>query len=78
VLVAALKTTSKPVGMEDVLVQFDLSPASKTMWDRYMVNVAYKVGVGKLSVEAAKLVTATAELANSGANTYTLAKFSLT
>lgn len=76
VVVAALLTTSKKADMEGALVQFDLSPASRTQWLRYQANSAFAVKMGKFAPEQVLHVKANAELATQGSNTYTMAKFS--
>jgi len=77
VVVVALMTTAKSKDMEGTLVQLDLSPANKTQWSRYVINSAFGVKIGKFTVEQSKIVKAECEIATSGTNTYTLAKFSV-
>lgn len=77
VVVGALMSTSKPVGMEGTLVQFDLSPISRTHWLRYTANSAYGLKIGKYTPDQLQKVVATAELATSGTNTFTFARFSV-
>jgi len=75
VLVGAIESAAKTDKFNNELMQFDLSPASRTQWERYMANAAYQLKVGRLTEDRAKRVKATAELAQNGSNTYTLAKF---
>ena len=80
VVVGALMKTSKPVDMvEGTLVQFDLSPASRTQWDRFTANTAFQVKMGKFKSDQVTKVRATTEIAKGPDNsTYTLAKFAVT
>lgn len=76
VVVGAIMSTSKKVDMEGNLVQFDLSPANRTQWERHTANLAFKVKIGKYTEDQVSKVRATAELAtNLVGQTYTLAKF---
>lgn len=78
VVVGALMKTSKPVDMEGTLVQFDLSPASRTQWDRFTANTAFQVKMGKFKSDQVTKVRATAEITKGPDNsTYTLAKFAV-
>jgi len=76
VVVAALQVCAKNGDTYNgTLAQFDLSPASKTQFDRYKANTAYSLGKGAITAEQATQVKATAELAQKGTDTYTVAKF---
>ena len=77
VVVVALIKTVKNKDEEGSLVQLDLSPANRTQWTRYMVNAARKVQIGMNTAQQVLKVTATAEIATSGSNIYTLAKFAV-
>lgn len=77
VVVGAIVTTSKPSDLVGQLVQFDLSPMSRTMWNRFSANVAYGMKIGKYTAEQVTKIRANAETAVNGTNTYTLARFSV-
>lgn len=77
VVVGAVESTAKPSDLEGTLVQFDLSPASRVHWNRYTANAAFLVKKGKYTAEQLTKVRATAELATSGTNTYTMARFAV-
>jgi len=79
VVVAALLEVSKATAKdkEGCLVQFDLSPANRTQWLRYAANTAFQIKMGKFTQEQVMRVTATAEIANSNGNNYTLSKFAV-
>ena len=77
VLVGAVTAASKTANYNGTLMQFDLSPTSRTQWLRYQANAAYAIKVGKHTEDQVKMVKAQAELAQNGSNTYTLFKFSV-
>jgi len=75
VLVVALEGASKSDKFNNTLVQIDLSPSSRTMWNRYMANVAYGLSIGKTTVEKACRVKAETSIARNGTNTFTQVVF---
>lgn len=76
VLVGPLLSRSKGDGLVDELVQLDLPPTSKAMFDRYMANCAWKIKSGKLDPEASKRIKLTARVAKgSGTIKYTVVDF---
>lgn len=76
VLVGPLLSRTKGDGLVDELIQIDLAPTSKAMFDRYMANCAWKIKSGKLDPEAAKRVKLTARVAKgSGTIKYTVVDF---
>lgn len=77
VLVGAIEKTAKPSDLLGTLVQFDLSPVSRTHWMRYMANSAFLVRGGRYTAEQLTHVKATAETAVNGTNTFTLSRFSV-
>lgn len=76
VLVVALESAIKSDKFNSSLVQIDLSPSSRTMWKRYMANVAYGVSIGKTQPEKASRVKAETVIARNGTNTFTQVQFS--
>ena len=76
VLVGPLLERAKGDGLIDELIQLDLAPTSKAMFDRYMANCAWKIKSGKLDPEAAKRIKLTARVAKgSGTIKYTVVDF---
>ena len=75
VVVGAIESAVKTDAFNRKPVQFDLSPASRTQWKRYMAQAAYSLHIGALTGEQVARVKATTRVANNGSNTYTLAQF---
>ena len=75
VLVGALLARAKGSDLIDELVQIDLAPSSKGLFDRYMANAAWKIKSGKLDPEVAKRIDLSARVAKNGKNTYTVVDF---
>lgn len=75
VVVAAIESAAKTDKFNGQLVQFDLSPSSRTMWKRYTANVAYALSVGTTTAEKVSRVKAETTIQQSGANTFTQVVF---
>lgn len=76
VVVAAVESAVKTDKFNGQLVQFDLSPSSRTMWKRYTANVAYALSTGQASVDSISRVKAETVIQQSGTNTFTQVVFS--
>lgn len=76
VVVAAVESAAKSDKFNGQLVQFDLSPSSRTMWKRYTANVAYALSVGTLKPEQVNRVKAETTIQQNGTNTFTQVMFS--
>lgn len=78
VVVAAIETAAKTDKFNGTLMQLDLSPASRTMWNRFLANAAYGLKIGKYNEESVKRVKAETSLAQGkGNNTYTKVSFTV-
>jgi hypothetical protein len=77
IVVAAIEGAAKTDKFNGALVQFDLSPASRTQWMRYTANVAYGLSVGKFKPEQVSRVKAETVLSQKGTDTFTLVQFSV-
>lgn len=78
VVVGAVESAIKTSDFNGKLVQFDLSPASRTQWKRYMAEAAYALAVGSKQPEQIKRIKVTTRIANgTGNTTYTLAQFAV-
>lgn len=78
VLVGAVESSAKTDKFNGQLVQFDLSPASRTQWVRFTANVAYGLKIGKYTAEQVNRISAETTLAQGkGNDTYTLVQFSV-
>lgn len=76
VVVGAIESAIKTETFNGKLVQFDLSPASRTQWKRYMAEAAYALAMGGKTPEQIKRIKVTTRIANGAGNTsYTLAQF---
>lgn len=75
VVVGAIESASKTDKYNGTLVQFDLSPASRTMWMRFMANAAYGLNTNRYTAEEVKRVKATTNVASRGSDSYTQATF---
>lgn len=75
VVVGALKSASKTDKFNGKLVQFDLSPASRTLWLRFAANTTYGLSAGRITREQMENVSAEALLKSRGNDTYTVAEF---
>jgi uncharacterized protein (DUF4415 family) len=75
VVVGAIEASAKASQYNGTLMQFDLSPKSRTQWQRYMANVAYGLHIGKYTEEQVLRIKAVAKLATAGTDTYTQATF---
>ena len=77
VIVGALNAAEKSEAFDGLLMQIDLSPKSKSQFDRYLIQSAFDLAKGKITEEQAKLVDIIAEVATNTANqSYTICKFS--
>lgn len=78
VLVGAVESAAKSDKFNGQLVQFDLSPSSRTQWVRFTANVAYGLKIGKFTSEQVNRISAETVLAQGKANdTYTLVQFNV-
>lgn len=77
VVVGAITSAAKTEKFNGQLVQFDLSPASRTMWQRFVANVTYGLTTGRITQEQVSKVKAEAQLKSRGSDTYTVAAFTL-
>lgn len=77
VVVAAIESAAKTSAFNGELMQFDLSPSSRVMWNRFMANVAYGLSIGKYTTEQVKRVKAETLLQTKGNDTFTVVKFSV-
>jgi hypothetical protein len=77
VVVAAIEGAAKTDKFNGTLMQFDLSPASRTQWMRYTANVAYGLSVGKFKPEQVSRVKAETVLSQKGTDTFTLVQFNV-
>lgn len=84
---AALKERAVVVGMvitaertdkfNDEPVQFDLSPSSRVMWNRYLNKCKLKIKAGKMKVEQALVIKATTVSAVKNGKDFSHADFSV-
>lgn len=77
VVVAAIESFLKSEEHNGTVMQFDLSPASKVQWDRFLLNTGYGIKVGRVDPAKANRVKAEAVATSAGSNVYTLVKFKL-
>lgn len=78
VVVAAVESAAKTDKFNGTLMQIDLSPASRTMWNRFLANAAYGLKIGKYNEESVKRIKAETSLAQGkGNNTYTKVSFTV-
>lgn len=76
VLVGALIDPGKLPAMRDRLVQLDLAPTSKTLYDRYTIQAAFDIGRGKTTLEESRNLRLTAKVTKNANNKiYTLVQF---
>lgn len=77
VIVGALVQAEKTADFDGLLMQIDLSPKSKSQFDRYLIQSAFDLAKGKITEEQAKLVDIVAEVTeNAAKQSYTICKFS--
>lgn len=76
VVVGAIIAAAKTDKFNGKLVQFDMSPASRTQWQRFVANATYALTTGRLSQEAFSKVRAEANVKSSKDNDFTVANFS--
>lgn len=77
VIVGALMSAEKTADFDGLLMQIDLSPKSKSQFDRYLIQSAFDLAKGKITEEQAKLVDIVAEVTeNAAKQSYTICKFS--
>lgn len=78
VVVAAIESAAKTDKFNGTLMQLDLSPASRTMWNRFLANAAYGLKIGKYTEESVKRIKAETSIAQGkGNNTYTKVSFTV-
>ena len=73
VVVGAVESAAKSDKLNGNLVQFDLSPESRVLFDRFRATTAYGVRVGKIDPAKCTRIKATTRLVTKGSNTYTVA-----
>ena len=76
VVVGAVTNAAKTDKFNGQLVQFDLSPASRTLWQRFAISAAYGLTTGRVTAAQVSKVKAEALLKSRGNDTYTVASFS--
>ena len=76
-VVGAVQSASKTSDFNGVLVQFDLSPESRVLFQRYQATTAYGVRTGRVDPNKATTIKASARLVTKGSNTYTVADMSI-
>lgn len=74
-VVGAVQSASKTDKLNGSLVQFDLSPESRVLFQRYQATAAYGIRVGKLTKDKALQIKASTRLVTKGSNTYTVVDF---
>jgi hypothetical protein len=77
VVVGSVISASKTKELDDELVQFDLSPQSRTSFKNYAASVMNKQRLGKITAAQATKVKASAVLATMNGNTFTKIEFSV-
>jgi hypothetical protein len=77
VVVGSVINASKTKELDDELVQFDLSPQSRTSFKNYAASVMNKQRLGKITAAQATKVKASAVLATMNGNTFTKVEFSV-
>lgn len=78
IVVGELISAAKTADMNGELVQLDLSPKSRVMWNRFLFNVTNKLKTGKLQPDAFKVIKAVCIDAIGADNkSFTQAKFDL-
>lgn len=77
VVVGAVESAAKTAAFNGTLVQFDLSPSSRTQWKRYMANAAYGLHIANYTAEQVRRVKCETKLQSKGTDTYTLATFAV-
>ena len=76
VLVGALLNAGKAPQLVETLVQLDLAPTSRTLWERHTIQSAFNVGRGKVTKEQASKIQLTAKVTkNSASQIYTQVAF---
>lgn len=76
VVVGAVTSAAKTDKFNGQLVQFDLSPASRTLWQRFAISAAYGLTTGRVTAAQVSKVKAEALLKSRGNDAYTVASFS--
>lgn len=76
-VVGAIESASKTDKYNGVPVQFDLSPETRVLFQRYQATVAYNVSIGKYDAQKVGRIKAVTRLVTKGNNTYTVADFSV-
>lgn len=78
IIVGALVDAGKLPAMVDTLVQIDVAPNSKALFDRYTIQSAFDVGRGKVTKEQAGKIQLTAKVTKNGAGQiYTQVTFAI-
>lgn len=76
IIVGALLAAEKSDKMDGVLVQIDLSPKSRSQFDRYLIQSAFDLAKGKITEAQATVLDVSAEVAkNTNDKIYTVVKF---
>lgn len=77
VVVGAIESFLKSEEHNGTIMQFDLSPASKVQWDRFLLNTGYGLKTGRVDASKVNRIKAEAVATTAGPNVYTLVKFKL-
>ncbi len=77
VVVGAVQSAAKSDKLNDSLAQFDLSPETRVLFDRYRATIGYMTGKGRYTPEQAVRIKAVTRLVTKGSNTFTVADFSV-
>ena len=75
VLVGLIQECAKQPTYVGELVQIDLPPSSKVMWDRYGIGALYAVNTNRFDKEQARNIRCTVTVTRKKDNMYTLASF---
>lgn len=75
VIVGLVQECAKQPQYVGELVQLDLPPSSKVMWDRYGIGALYAVNTNRFDKEQARKIRCTVSVTRKKDNLYTLASF---
>jgi hypothetical protein len=76
IIVGSLLAAEKSDAMDNTLVQIDLSPKSRSQFDRYIIQSFYDLAKGNITEEQARVLDLSANVTkNSKGDIYTIVKF---
>ena len=76
IIVGSLLAAEKSDAMDNTLVQIDLSPKSRSQFDRYIIQSFYDLAKGNITEEQARVLDLSANVTkNSNGDIYTIVKF---